>query len=81
MNKLSTIEAIKNIYENGEVVFKGYSKDEGESNFYLFGSHWAGNLFLRMVEKENNNFNDYEAIPIHDNVYWVETNEIDINKL
>lgn len=81
MNRLSTIEAIKEIKRNDKIVFRGYSYDEGESNFYLLGSYWAGNLFLRMVVNESNKFIDCEAIPIHDDIYWLETKKIDKNKL
>ncbi|WP_407301690.1 hypothetical protein [Clostridium botulinum] len=81
MDKLSTIEAIQEIKENDEVVFRGYSEDEGESNFYLFGSYWAGNLFVKMVEKFNNKFNDCEAIPIGDDIYWIEDKDINTNTL
>jgi hypothetical protein len=73
---MKTWEAIKQLSENNEIVFKAKS-DKQDRVFYLTTFYWVGVPFVRLFEIYNNEFNFQRVITLSDDVNWEITNEID----
>ncbi|WP_125003721.1 hypothetical protein [Clostridium tagluense] len=76
---------MKKIKENDTLVFKYIVKNQTEvekkkrtSCYYLVPSFWAGNLFIRLVEKDSSGKLLYpEAIPMGKNLYCIESKDLE----